>query len=50
MRKLIIKLMLFFAVIEGLARVDFMVLLTAMGLAIAAVICTDLLLDSPSPR
>ena len=50
MRKLIINLILFFAVIDGLARVNFMVLLAALGVAIAAVICTDLLLDSPMPR
>jgi len=50
MGKLIIKVALLFAVMEGLARIDIAVLLTAMGLAIAALICTDLLLDSTSPR
>ena len=50
MRKLIITFLLFLAAMEGLARVDLLVLLTAMGVAIAVVIWTDLLLDSPSPR
>ena len=50
MGKLLIKLALAFGVIEGLAYVNFLVLLTAMGLVIAALICTDLLLASPSPR
>ncbi|HYR90467.1 MAG TPA: hypothetical protein VE422_40740 [Terriglobia bacterium] len=50
MGKLIIKLSLVFGVIEGLGYVDIVVLLTAMGLVIAAVICADLLLASPSPR
>ena len=35
---------------EGLAQVDLMVLLAATALALALVICTDLLLDSVSPR
>jgi hypothetical protein len=50
MGKLIIKMALLFAVMEGLSRINIAVLLTAMGLAIAAVICADLLLDSASPR
>jgi len=50
MRKLVIKLTLFLAVVEALARVDFMVLLSAVGVAVALVICTDLLLASTSPR
>ncbi|HSU88388.1 MAG TPA: hypothetical protein VLL56_06105 [Terriglobia bacterium] len=50
MRRLIIKLLLFFATIEGLGRIDLMVLICAMGVAIAAIICTDLLLDSVSLR
>jgi hypothetical protein len=50
MRRLVIKLLLFFGVIEGLAHINFMVLLSAMGIAIAVVICTDLLLDSASLR
>jgi hypothetical protein len=50
MRKLVIKLLLFCAVIEGLARIDLMVLLSATGVGIAIVICADLLLDSASPR
>ncbi len=50
MRKLIINLVLFFAALEGMARVNLFVLLTAMGGVFAAVIWTDLLLDSTSPR
>lgn len=48
MRRLIIKLIVFCAILKGLAHLDLMVLLAAMGVAIAAVICADLLLDSPS--
>lgn len=50
MRKLLIKLILFVGLLEGLRHVDFMVLLAATGAALAAVICADLLLDSASPR
>jgi hypothetical protein len=50
MRRLIIKLILFFATMEGLGRIDLMVLICAMGVAIAVLICTDLLLDSASLR
>ncbi|HYR43967.1 MAG TPA: hypothetical protein VER98_13140 [Terriglobia bacterium] len=50
MRRLIIKLLLFVGIIEGLAYINFMVLLSAMGVAIALVICTDLLLASTLPR
>ena len=50
MRRLIIKLLLFIGIIEGLAYINFMVLLSAMGVAIAVVICSDLLLASTSPR
>jgi len=50
MRRLIIKLILFFATMEGLGRIDFLVLLSAVGVAIAVLICTDLLLDSASLR
>jgi hypothetical protein len=50
MRRLVIKLILFFALIDGLGKVNIMVLLTAMGVAIAAIVCSDLLLDSESPR
>ena len=45
MRGLLIKLLLFLATMEGLARINLMVLLSAVGVAIAVVICTDLLLD-----
>jgi hypothetical protein len=50
MRRLVIKLLLFFAVTEGLAHINLMVLLSAVGVGIALVICTDLLLASASPR
>ena len=50
LRRLIVKLILFFAVIEGLARVDLLVLLAAMGIGMAVIICGDVILDSPSPR
>ena len=50
MRRLAIKLILFCALIEGLGRVHFTVLLAAMGVGIAVVVCTDLLLDSASMR
>jgi hypothetical protein len=50
MRRLVIKLMLFCGLMEGLGRVDIMVLLSATGVAMMAIICTDLLLDSASPR
>jgi len=50
MRRLIIKLLVFIGIIEGLEYINFMVLLSAMGVAIALVICTDLLLASASPR
>jgi hypothetical protein len=39
---MVIKLVLFFAMIEGLARIDFLVLLAALGLGIAAIVCVDL--------
>jgi len=50
MRRLIIKLILFLAAMEGLAHVNLMVLLSAMSVAIAVVICTDLFLVSASSR
>ncbi len=50
MRRLLITLILFFGLLKGLAHIDLMVLLAAMGVAIALLICADLLLDSPSPR
>ena len=50
MRRLIIKFLLFLAAMEGLAHINLMVLLSAMGVAIAVVICTDLFLVSASSR
>jgi len=50
MRKLVIKLLLFLAAMEGLAHVNLMVLLSAMGVAVAVVICTDLFLISSASR
>ncbi len=35
---------------EGLGRVNLMVLVAGMGVAVALLICTDLLLDSASSR
>jgi hypothetical protein len=45
MRRLIIKLLLFAAILEGLSRVNLMVLLSAVGMGIAVVICMSLLTD-----
>jgi len=50
MRRLIIKFLLFLAAMEGLGHVNLMVLLSAMGLAVAVVICTDVFLVSASAR
>jgi hypothetical protein len=49
MRRLAIRLLLFVAVVEGLGRVDFMVMLSALGLLIAVIVCTDLFMN-PSSR
>ena len=48
MRGLIIKLLLFAATLEGLARINLMVLLSAVGVGIALVICSDLLVGPES--
>jgi hypothetical protein len=50
MRRLAINLILFLAVIELLSRMDLAVLLAAMGVGLAIVICTDLFLDSPAVK
>jgi hypothetical protein len=50
MGKLIVKVALVAGVIQGLAHVDIAVLLTGVGLAIAVLICADLLLASAPPR
>jgi hypothetical protein len=50
MRRMILKLAVFFALIEGLAHVDLLVLIAGMAVGLALVICSDLLLASPSPR
>jgi hypothetical protein len=50
MRSLLLKLVIFFAVIEGLGRVNFTVLLLALGLGIAAIVCADLVVTSLSSR
>jgi hypothetical protein len=50
MRGLVIKLVLFIALLEVLDRVSFLTLLLALGLGIAAIICTDLLVKSLSSR
>jgi hypothetical protein len=46
MRKLVIKLTLFVGVMEGLGRVDFIVLLTGIGVAIAVIVCSDYLVGT----
>ncbi len=43
MRRMLFKLVLFLGVIEGLSRIDLMVLLAGMGVAVAVLVCTDLL-------
>jgi hypothetical protein len=50
MRRLLIRLIVFIAVIEALGRLDFIVLLSALALAIAGIVCTDLLFTSLSSR
>jgi len=45
-----IQFLLFLAAMEGLAHVKLMVLLSAMGVAFAIVICSDLFLVSASSR
>ena len=45
MRGLIIKLLLFAATMEGLARINFMVLLSGVAVGIAVVVCTGLLFE-----
>jgi hypothetical protein len=49
-RRLLIKLLIFLGIIEGLGHVDFMVLISALALVIAGIVCTDLLFMSPSSR
>ena len=46
MRALVIKLLLFAATMEGLAHVNLMVLLSAIGVGIAVVICMGLLFEN----
>jgi hypothetical protein len=46
MRGLLIKLLLFIAAMEGLARINFMVLLAAVGVGLAVVVCTGLLFEN----
>lgn len=50
MRSLLINIIVFFAIIEVLGRIDFITLLLALGLGIAAIVCTDLLVTSLSSR
>jgi hypothetical protein len=50
MRRLVIKLIVFLVLIEGLGHVDILVLLSALALGMAAIICTDLLFTSLSSR
>jgi hypothetical protein len=44
MRRLIIRLGIFCAVLEGLGHVNFMVLVAGMAVALAVIVCSDLLL------
>jgi hypothetical protein len=44
----LINLIVFLVVTEVLARVDFLVLLSALGVAIAVIVCTDLCVRSLS--
>ena len=46
MRAIVIKLMLFLGVMEGLSKVNLLVLLSGMGVAIAALACTELFFHS----
>ncbi len=50
MRRVLIGLILFAVILEGLRYVDIFVLISAMAALLAVVVCADLLLDSPSPR
>jgi hypothetical protein len=50
MRSALLKFMIFFGVVEGLGRVDLMVLLLALGVGIAALVCTDVVFTSLSSR
>jgi hypothetical protein len=45
MRRLVINLVLFCVILEALAQVDWKVLIAGMGVAIAVVLCTSLILD-----
>lgn len=44
MRRLIINLLLFLAAMEGLARLNLIVLLAGVGVGIGIVVCLDLLI------
>jgi hypothetical protein len=48
MKTLLINLIVFIVLIEVLARVDFLVLLSALGVAIAVIVCTHLWVRSLS--
>jgi hypothetical protein len=50
MRKLIMKIILFVAVLHWLDKIALPVLLAGMGVAFTLIICLDLLLDSASSR
>jgi hypothetical protein len=45
MRRLIAKLLLFAGVIEGLSRIDLMVLLAGIAVVMAVILCTDQILS-----
>jgi hypothetical protein len=50
MRNLIINVIVFIAVLEGLGRLDFLALVAALALGFAAVVCTHLLFTNLSSR
>lgn len=50
MRNLIVNVIVFIAVLEGLGRMDFVALVAALALGFAALVCTDLLITNLSSR
>jgi hypothetical protein len=46
MRRLLIKLALFAGLIEGLSRIDLLVLLSGIAVAMAVILCTDRILSA----
>ena len=50
MRSLVIKLMVFVAVVEKLGHVNFMVLVSGLALVIVGLVCADMLVTNLSSR